>query len=99
MSSSVHIDKKKKDISIYGKGPTQGLNDTTLTVEAQYSIKFSISNRKFSLILRFNGSNSFLLVNTTKIHQFKAKDSGIKKYLMLLGNTSGDFWMCVRFFC
>ena len=33
MSSSVHIDNKGKDILILGKGPTQGLHDTTLTVE------------------------------------------------------------------
>ena len=41
MSSSVHIDKKKEGISILGKGPTQGLDHTTLTAEAQYSINFS----------------------------------------------------------
>ena len=99
MSPSVHIDKKKKDILIYGKGLTQGSNDTTLTVEAQYSINFSRSNRTFCLILHYNGNNSFLLVNATKIHQFKAKDSEIKKYLLCLGNISGDFWMYVRFFC
>ena len=40
MSSSVHIDNKKKDILILGKGPTQGLDDTTITAEAQYSINF-----------------------------------------------------------
>ena len=45
MSSSVHIDEKGKDILILRKGPTQGLNDTTLTAEAQYSINFSRSNR------------------------------------------------------
>ena len=28
MSSSAHIDNKKKDISILGKGPTQGLEHT-----------------------------------------------------------------------
>ena len=31
MSSSVPIDNKKKDISIFGEGPTQGLDGTTLT--------------------------------------------------------------------
>ena len=41
MSSSVHIDNKKKDILILGKGPTQGLDDATLTPEAQYLINFS----------------------------------------------------------
>ena len=33
MSSSVHIDKKKKDILILGKNPTDGLHDTKLTEE------------------------------------------------------------------
>ena len=41
MSSSVYIDNKGKDILILGKGPTQGLNDTTLTGETQYSINFT----------------------------------------------------------
>ena len=36
MSSSVHIDNKGKDILILHKGPTQGLDDTTLTADAQY---------------------------------------------------------------
>ena len=31
MSSSVHIDNKKKDILVLGKGPTQGL-EHTLTI-------------------------------------------------------------------
>ena len=37
-SLSVHIDNKKKDILVLGTGPTQGLGNTTLTAEAQYSI-------------------------------------------------------------
>ena len=41
MSSSVHIANKKKDILILGKGLTQGLDDTTLIAEAQYSLSFS----------------------------------------------------------
>ena len=81
----------KKGILILGKGPTQGLDDTTLTAEAQYSINFSRSNRKFCFSLHYNGSNSFLIVNATKIDQFKAKDSEIKKYPLCLGNISGDF--------
>ena len=36
MTSSVHINDKKKDILILGKGLTQGLDETLLTVEAQY---------------------------------------------------------------
>ena len=49
MSSSVHTDNKKKDTLILGKGSTQGLDDITLTAEAQYSINFARSNRKFCL--------------------------------------------------
>ena len=40
MSSSPHIDNKKKDISILGKGPTQGL-EHTLAAEKLYSINFT----------------------------------------------------------
>ena len=37
-SLSAHIDNKKKDILVLGTGPIQGLCNTTLTAEAQYSI-------------------------------------------------------------
>ena len=40
MSPYVHINDKKKDILILGKGPTDGLDDTTLTPEKEYSINF-----------------------------------------------------------
>ena len=41
MSSSAHVDNKKKDILILVKGPTQGLDGTTLTAENFYSINFT----------------------------------------------------------
>ena len=91
MSSSVHINIKKKDILILGFGPPQRFYHITLTAEVQYSINFSRSNRKFWLSLHYNGSNSFLIVNATQIYQFQAKDSEIKKYALRLGNISGDF--------
>ena len=91
MSSSVHIDNKKKDIFILGIGPTQELDDSKLTAEAQYLVNFSRSNRKFCLRLHYNGRNRFLFVNTIKIYQFKAKDSEIKKHTLCLENISGYF--------
>ena len=33
MSSSVHVDNKKKDILALGEGSTQGLDNTTLTAD------------------------------------------------------------------
>ena len=47
MSSSVHVDKQGKDILILGEGPTQGLDDTTLTAEAKYPINFTQSGKRF----------------------------------------------------
>ena len=51
MSSSSHIDNKKKDILVLGKGPTQGL-EHTLTAEKMYSINFTVTKKilfKFAL--------------------------------------------------
>ena len=62
MSSSVHIDNNnnnKKKILILDEGPTQGLDDTTLTAEAECPINFTQSRKRFVLSLHFNGSNSF----------------------------------------
>ena len=80
MSSSVHVDNKGKDILILGEGPTHGVDDTTLTAEAKYSTNFMQWGKRFVLSLHYNGSNSFLFVNATKIYQFKAKYSEIKYY-------------------
>ena len=33
MSSSVHVDNKKKDILIFGRAPTQGLSELSLSAE------------------------------------------------------------------
>ena len=91
MSSSVHVDDKKKDILVRGEGPTQGLDGTTLTTEKKYSINFTKSGRKFCLSLHYNGANSYLFVNGTAIIKFKAKDSEIVATPLCLGNISEDF--------
>ena len=83
MSSSAHIDNKKKYSLIFSKGPTEGLGDSTLTEEAQYSINYSKSNKNICLSLHYNKSNIFVFANATKIYQFKAKYSEIMKYLNL----------------
>ena len=46
MSSSPHLDNKKKDILVLGKGPTQGL-ENTLTAEKLYSINFTKKIQSF----------------------------------------------------
>ena len=89
MSFSPHIDNKKKDILILGKGPTQGL-EHNLTEERMYSINFTVTRKKFYLSLHYNGANSYLFVNGTEIYKFKAKNSGTAATLLCLGNISKD---------
>ena len=50
MSSSPHIDNKKKDILVLGIGPTQGL-EHTLTREKMYSINFTVTKKKLVICL------------------------------------------------
>ena len=91
MNSSVHIGNGNKGTLIFGEGPTQRLNDTILTGEALYPINFTQPNKRFVLSLPYNGSNSLLFVNSTKIYQFKRKNSEIKDYALRLGNISKYF--------
>ena len=87
----MHIDGRNKNILVLGEGPTQSLDIATLTAESKYSIDLTESGKRFVLSLHYNGSNSFLFVNTVKICQFKAKDSEIKPYPLFLGNISKYF--------
>ena len=90
MSSSAHINNKKKDILVLGKGPKQGL-EHTLTAEKMYSINFTVTNKRICLSLHHNGSNSYLFVNRTEIYKFKAKNSEILVGPICLGNISKDW--------
>ena len=90
MSFSAHIDNKKKDILILGKGATQGL-EHTLAAEKTYSIHFTVTQNKFCSSLYYNGANSYLFVNGTEIYKFKAKDSEIVATPLFLGNISKDW--------
>ena len=88
ISTCIHTDNKKKDISVIGRGPTQGL-ESTLTAEKMYSINFRVTKKKLSL--HYNGGNSYLFVNGTEICKFKAKDSNIVASPLCLGNISKDW--------
>ena len=90
MSSSAHIDNKKKDILVLGIGPTQGL-EHILTAEKMYSINFTATKKKFCLSLHYNGVNSYLFVNGTEIYKFKAKEKQSAASPLCLGNISKDW--------
>ena len=56
-----------------------------------YSINFTEQNKKFCLSLHYNGASSYLFVNGTEIHKFKAKDSEIVATPLCLENISKDW--------
>ena len=56
-----------------------------------YSINFTENNKRFCLSLHYNRANSYLFVNGTEIHKFKAKCSEIVASPLCLGNISKDF--------
>ena len=72
MTSSAHIDNKKKDILVPEKGPTQGL-EHTLTAEKLDPTNFTVTKKKFCLSLHYNGASSYLFVNGKKVVKFKQK--------------------------
>ena len=83
--------EQKKDFSILGKRPTNGLDDTTLTAEREYSINFTEHDKKFRLSLHYNGTNSYVFVNGVEIINFKAKNSEINVTPLCLGTVSKGF--------
>ena len=90
MKSSTKIDNRKKDILIFGKDRTQGL-EHTLSAEKMHSIDFTENHKKNCLSLHYNRANCYLFVNCTEIYKFKAKDSEIVATPLCLGNISKDW--------
>ena len=66
MSSSVHIDNKKKDIQFLIK--VRRKDKVILRYQKKLNIQLIFQYQIETLSLHFNGSNSFLLVNATKIY-------------------------------
>ena len=79
MSSGIHVNNKTKNILILGEGFTKCIQLILLELE-----------KNFCLILHYNGDNSYLFVNGTKMVKFKAKYSEIVANPMCLGNISED---------
>ena len=91
LSSSSHANNRKNRILVLSKDFVQGINGTTIYAEKLYSINFTENDKKFCLSLHYNGANSYLIVNGTEIHKFKAKDSEIVATPLCLGKISKDF--------
>ena len=110
LTNSSHANNRKNNILVLGKDFTQGINGTKLYAEKLYSINFTENNKKICLSLHYNGASSYLFVNGTEIHKFKANGSEIVPYSLCLGNILRYFsldnmkkkkkrinWICLRF--
>ena len=62
-----------------------------MTAEKEYSTNFTEQQKKFCLILHYNGLNSYIFVNGLKIYKFKAKNSEIISAPFRLSNIWKDF--------
>ena len=80
-----------KNILVLDKDFVQGLDNTTIYAEKLHSINFTENKKKFGLSLHYNGANSYLLVNGTEIHRFKAKDSETVTTPLCLGTLQKTF--------
>ena len=80
----------KKNILVLGKDFVQGIIGTIIYAEKLYKINFTEKILKICLSLHYNGANSYLFVNGTKIHKFKAKHPEIVANPLCLGNISKD---------
>ena len=84
MSFSSHSTNKTQNIYALGKDFVQGINVTTIYAEKIYKHNFTTPNKKFVLLLHYNGDNSYLFVNGGEELKFKTKTSEIKKNYCVL---------------
>ena len=63
MSSFVHNGNQEKNILILGKGPTQRIDDVTLTAGKEYPISFTEQHNELCLSLDCNEANGYVFTN------------------------------------
>ena len=80
----------KKDILILGEGTKQGLDDTTFTAEAGYSINAhsALCIIHSALYRMYSIKEAVFYLFMVEIYQLKIRDSGLNPYPVCLGNIS-----------
>ena len=66
-SFSVHTDNTKDYILVLGEGLKDGLDNTTITVEAKYPVNITKNRKNICLGLHYNAVNNFLNANDVRI--------------------------------
>ena len=88
MSFSIQRTNRANHIHVMDDGLTQGIHDTTLSVEKKYFRNFTEPNVKFVLSLHYNGDDSYLFVNGRQELKFKSKTDQLVKEKLCIGNLS-----------
>ena len=70
---TLHVDNKNKDILILSGIPTQGLDDTSLTVELNILLILHNQIKKLYKVYTIIRSRISYIFNAAKIYQFKGK--------------------------
>ena len=91
MSFSAHATNRANNIYVMGDGLMQGIHDTTLYVEKNYSRNFTDPGKKFIISLHYNGHESYFFVNGRQELKFKVKTDQLVKEKLFIGNLS-DQW-------
>ena len=84
LSSCVNIDYKNKDILILSETATQGLDNSTLTAEAKYSIKFTQPWKRFALSLHLIQATFSYLLMLQKYYQSTLSNLHPNEYIQEL---------------
>ena len=89
MSSSVHVDNKKRHTSSWKRINTG--TKTHINCKKMYPINFTVTRKVFCLSLHYSGANSYLFVNGKEIVKSKAENSATVATPLCLGNISRDW--------
>ena len=81
---------REKYILVLDEGPTQGLDDTMITVRTECFINFSVSRKNVSLSLYYEEAIDFHLLMSKK-YIISKQDSETTLYSLCSGNISKDF--------
>ena len=93
-TNSIHGNNKKNNIFVLGKDFIQGFatdgSGNTIYADKIYKTNMTEPNKKFVLLLHYNGNNSYLFVNRREELQFKSQSftSTMKSQLFCVGNFS-----------
>ena len=91
-SKSTFQSNKAVNITTLGRDYLDKLvSGKTIQAEKMFDVNFTEANKKFVLSLHYNGSDSYLYVNSKQIYKFTAQNRPVTGKTINLGIISNDF--------